>query len=99
MRLTPGYLTTSQSEECPQVDHTGCSSFPYPVFENLSLKAIGSLSVLSTIYLDSLLGTCNKSFTVPEHSLVSAGGLYLSRMSRPKFGLPTVPGHVLLVGK
>ena len=41
VRLTPDYLTTSQSEECPQIDHTLCSSFPYPVFENLSLKAIG----------------------------------------------------------
>jgi len=44
VRLTPDYLTTSQSEECPQVDHTLCSSFPYPVFENLSLKVIGEFA-------------------------------------------------------
>ena len=38
--LTPIYLTTNQSEECPQAGRTSCNPLPHPVSKNLSLKAI-----------------------------------------------------------
>ena len=50
--LTPDYLTTSQSEECPHA----CNPLPLPVFINLSLKAMGSLGLLSLAALNPLLG-------------------------------------------
>ena len=57
MLATPDYLTTNQSEKCPQANHTLCNAFPHPVFKNLVLKVMGRLGLSNIRYLDSLLGT------------------------------------------
>ena len=90
MMLTPDYLTTNQSEECPGADHTPHKPPPHPIFKNLSLKAFREFGHLSTSCPDSLLGSCNKHHTFLHHNLVSVDWLYCMQMSRPEFGLVTL---------
>ena len=39
-KIPPSYLTTNQSEECPQADQARCGPLPHLAFKKLSLKAI-----------------------------------------------------------
>ena len=81
--MTPDYLTTNQSEECPRADDTLHNPLPHPVLKNLSLKAFGEFRSLSTSCLDSLLGACNKRCTFLHQNLVSVdrfGNMFVIRL-------------------
>ena len=54
MVLTPNYLPTNQSEECPQADRPPHNLPPSP------WKPLGSSGLLSTSCLDALLGACER---------------------------------------
>ena len=58
--VTPDYLTSNQSEECPWADHPKSLPFLHPVFKNLSLKDFEELftediqviCILSATFID-----------------------------------------------
>ena len=86
MMVTPDFLTTNQSEECPRADWAPCDPVPHPVFRTAPCRLSGSLGLWNISCLLSLLDTCNKHCPSLHHALVSGGWLCWVQVSGPKFG-------------
>ena len=80
----PYYLTTNQSEECPQANQILNNPPPSPsLWKSFPENLQKVLYILSTVCLASSNNHC----TFLHHKLVSVDWLYCKRLSRCMFGL------------
>ena len=90
MMLTLDYLTTNQSEECPQADHITHNPSPSPCLYKPFPESLQGVQVFQALATwTSCLVPCNKCCTFLHHNQVSVDWLYCVQITGPKFGSVT----------